>query len=156
PPEMAFDSVARFCQDCKSRKRTGASDMTIGQDALAGLSGDAVQALVDGRHGDPFSILGPHESLVARVVRVFTPGARKVEAVAGGDGSCLVALDFAPPAGLFAGPVDGSRSYRLRIHWPDAIQEVEDAYGFGLLLGELDLHLIRQGTHYELARCLGA
>jgi 1,4-alpha-glucan branching enzyme len=130
--------------------------MTIGQDALTGLNADAIQALVDGRHGDPFSILGPHESPIGRVVRVLAPGAQKVEAVAAEDGSFIAALEIAHPGGLFAGPVDRARFYRLRIHWPDAIQEVEDAYGFGLLLGELDLHLIRQGTHYELARCLGA
>jgi 1,4-alpha-glucan branching enzyme len=36
------------------------------------------------------------------------------------------------------------------------MQETEDPYGFGLLLGDLDLHLISEGTHYELGRCLGA
>ena len=46
--------------------------------------------------------------------------------------------------------------YRLRIDWPDAVQETEDPYSFGPLLGELDLHLLAEGTHLELGRCLGA
>ena len=36
------------------------------------------------------------------------------------------------------------------------MQETEDPYGFGLLLGELDLHLFAEGTHLQLGRCLGA
>jgi 1,4-alpha-glucan branching enzyme len=130
--------------------------MTIGQDALAGLSAEATQALVDGRHGDPFSILGPHEGPAGRVVRVLAPGAQRVEVVTLEDAAVIGPLELAHPGGLFAGPVDRARAYRLRIHWPADVQEVEDAYGFGLALGELDLHLIAQGTHYELARCLGA
>ena len=65
-------------------------------------------------------------------------------------------LELAHPGGLFAGPVVEGRPYRLRIMWPNAVQETEDPYSFGLLLGALDLHLITEGTHYELGRCLGA
>ena len=36
------------------------------------------------------------------------------------------------------------------------IQETEDPYSFGLLLGELDLYLLAEGSHLELGRCLGA
>ncbi|MDB5770260.1 MAG: glycogen branching protein [Burkholderia sp.] len=35
-------------------------------------------------------------------------------------------------------------------------QYTDDPYAFGLLLGELDLHLIAEGRHFELDRCLGA
>ena len=130
--------------------------MTLGQDCLFGIPSTAVQALVDGRHGDPFSILGPHQCGSMSVVRVLAPGAQKIEVVAREDSSWLGRLELAHPGGLFAGPVVGDRPYRLVIQWPEAVQETEDPYSFGLLLGELDLHLIAQGTHYELARCLGA
>ena len=43
--------------------------MTIGQDCLVGIGAEAVQALVDGRHGDPFSILGPHSRSSMSIVR---------------------------------------------------------------------------------------
>ncbi|HTZ68017.1 MAG TPA: 1,4-alpha-glucan branching enzyme, partial [Roseiarcus sp.] len=130
--------------------------MTIAQDYLAGVSAEAAQALVDGRNGDPFSILGPHGIGSTTVVRALAPGAQQIEVVAREDSSLIGRLDLAHPGGLFAGRVVGGRPYKLRIHWPNAIQETEDPYSFGLLLGELDLHLIAQGTHYELGRCLGA
>jgi 1,4-alpha-glucan branching enzyme len=44
----------------------------------------------------------------------------------------------------------------LRIFWPAAVQETEDPYSFGLLLGDIDLHLFNEGRHFELAHCLGA
>ena len=46
--------------------------------------------------------------------------------------------------------------YRLRIHWPGELQEIEDPYSFGVLLGDIDLHLFNEGRHFELAHCLGA
>jgi 1,4-alpha-glucan branching enzyme len=130
--------------------------MTIGQDCLIGISAEAVQALVDGRHGDPFAILGPHSVGSMSVVRALAPGAQRIEVVAREDSSPMGRLDLAHPGGLFAGPVVGGRPYQLRIQWQNAVQETEDPYSFGLLLGELDLHLIAEGTHYELGRCLGA
>jgi 1,4-alpha-glucan branching enzyme len=130
--------------------------VTIGQDCLLGIDAAAVQALVDGRHGDPFSILGPHNRDAMSIVRALAPGAQAIDVVAREDSSLLGRLELAHPGGLFAGAVVGGRPYRLRIKWPNAIQETEDPYSFGLLLGELDLHLITQGTHYELGRCLGA
>ena len=45
--------------------------MTLGQDCLFRIPSAAVQALVDGRHGDPFSILGPHQCGSMSVVRVL-------------------------------------------------------------------------------------
>jgi 1,4-alpha-glucan branching enzyme len=127
-----------------------------GRDATVGIDAEAVHALVEGRHGDPFTILGDHRVGEARVVRAFLPGAQGVDVVAREDGSRIGTLDMVHPGGLFAGPVRAAGPYRLRIRWPEAVQETEDPYSFGLLLGDLDLHLIGQGTHYELSRCLGA
>lgn len=49
--------------------------MTIAtSDLLSGIDAQAVQALIDGRHDNPFSILGPHrtdeETVVGRFFRV--------------------------------------------------------------------------------------
>jgi 1,4-alpha-glucan branching enzyme len=60
------------------------------------------------------------------------------------------------PAGLFAAVLPEWTSYDLSIRWPDATQVTEDPYSFGLLLGDLDLHLFAQGTHYSLAQSFGA
>ncbi|WP_181700495.1 1,4-alpha-glucan branching protein GlgB [Chthonobacter albigriseus] len=125
-------------------------------DPAFGLDHAAVQALVEGRHGDPFTLLGPHRLGDAASVRAFLPGARSVEVRARDGGDLLGTLRLAHPAGFWSGPVARIGPYRLVIDWPDARQETEDPYAFGLLLGDLDLHLIAQGTHYELGRCLGA
>ena len=52
--------------------------------------------------------------------------------------------------------VDSAEPYLLRIDWPGAVQETEDPYSFGPLLGDLDLHLFNEGRHFELAVALGA
>jgi 1,4-alpha-glucan branching enzyme len=123
---------------------------------MPALDPAAVAALVEGRHGDPFSILGPHRDGPDLEIRALFPGARHVEVVEPGSGDVLGRMQSAHPAGFFTGHIRGVRTYRFRVHWPSAVQEIEDPYAFGLLLGDLDLHLISQGTHYELAHCLGA
>ena len=130
-----------------------------------------LEALLAGRLGDPFSLLGAHLDGHGIVVRTFQPGARRVEVVdlkgvALGD-LCMMHND-AGATGLFAGPVPKlkpNEHYILRIYWTEgdgagsienAAQETEDPYAFGLLLGDLDLHLLAQGRHFEIGRCLGA
>jgi 1,4-alpha-glucan branching enzyme len=131
--------------------------MTPSHDVLlADIEPASVQALVEGRHGDPFGILGSHPVDGGSIVRVYMPGALAVEVLARETGRSLARLQLIHSGGLFAGWLDQQAAYRLRMHWPDAVQETEDPYSFGLLLGDLDLHLIAQGTHYELSRVLGA
>ncbi|WP_181705182.1 1,4-alpha-glucan branching protein GlgB [Chthonobacter rhizosphaerae] len=125
-------------------------------DPAAGLDPGAVDALVHGRHGDPFSILGPHRQGDATVVRAYFPGAQGVEVRARGGGDKLGDLALVHPSGLFAGPLSRGGPYVFRVRWRDAVQETEDPYSFGLLLGELDMHLFAEGNHYELGRVLGA
>jgi 1,4-alpha-glucan branching enzyme len=123
--------------------------------ALAGaLAPGAVEALLQARHGDPFAVLGPHRVDGRRVVRTLQPGAQAVEAI-DAQGRVLAAL---PPLadGLFAGIVPGEVGYRLRVHWPTAVQDVDDAYAFGTLLAEHDLDLLAQGQHPQVYRQLGA
>ncbi len=119
------------------------------------LDRQSSRALADGEHDNPFSVLGPHDVEEGRVIRAFLTGATKVE-VLRQDGSVLAPLEASAEAGLFENLVRERVPYRLRIAWPDAIQETEDSYAFDLLLGELDLHLFNEGRHFELARTLGA
>ena len=50
--------------------------MTPGHDVLlAGVDDASLQALIEGRHGDPFAILGPHLAGGGSIVRAFMPGA---------------------------------------------------------------------------------
>ena len=111
----------------------------------------AIDALVHGRHGDPFSILGRHGS----EVRCLLPGAESVAAVSP-DGDVLARLERRHEAGFFVGYLGEHVPYRLRIKWPGATQETEDPYSFGPLLGPLDLHLFAEGRHFELGLIFGA
>ncbi|MBB6178569.1 1,4-alpha-glucan branching protein GlgB [Pseudorhizobium flavum] len=123
---------------------------------LANLDHGALHALVEGRHGDPFSILGRHPVGDTHVVRALLPGATAVDVVDADSDTVIARMEQVFQGGLFAADIGSHGTYRFQIRWPDAVQETEDPYSFGLLLGELDLHLIAQGTHYDLARALGA
>ncbi len=116
------------------------------------MNNDAIEALVHARHGDPFSLLGPHDG----EVRSFQPGARGVAVLARDDGRELGRLEQRHPAGFFAGAVAQQVPYRLRVEWPGGTQDVEDPYSFGLLLGETDIYLFAEGRHLELGRVFGA
>jgi 1,4-alpha-glucan branching enzyme len=106
---------------------------------------------------DPFAWLGAHPAASGDViVRALLPRAERVDAVDAA-GQLLARLDPAGPEGLFAGRIATRQGYRLRIHWGGGVvQETEDPYSYGLLLGDIDLHLIAEGNHRQLGQCLGA
>src|SRR5579871_4691160 len=122
------------------------------------LSGPATltKALIRGELGDPFALLGPHDCGSRTVLRVFAPPAQEITAL-DRHGGVLASLEPMPAPGLFAGWLPRDAPYVLRIRWPNGdMQETEDPYSFGLLLGELDVYLLAEGNHLELGRCLGA
>ncbi|WP_427183346.1 1,4-alpha-glucan branching protein GlgB [Bordetella bronchialis] len=134
---------------------TSAPTSTTPADALDG----DIQALLSGRHADPFRILGPHGEDTRTVVRVLAPHARRVSLVR--DGAAGAAELPQVRDGFFMGeagdlPLGEPSAYRLRIDWGGAEQETEDPYAFGPLLGDLDLYLIGEGRHEALADCLGS
>ena len=113
-------------------------------------------ALATGLAADPFALLGPHAAGRDTVVRAYVPPAEGVEAIDAG-GSVLARLSVVQTPGLFCGRIPTGTAYRLRIRWPGGLmQEAEDPYSFGVLLGEIDLYLFAEGTHRDLGRCLGA
>jgi 1,4-alpha-glucan branching enzyme len=123
---------------------------------FSGLPSGVAEALDAGTLGDPFAVLGPHDTGMGREIRAFLPGALEVEALARKTGEPIGRLAPTTPQGLFVGRVSSTEPYRLRIVWPDAVQEAEDPYSFGPLLGDLDLHLFNEGRHFEVASHLGA
>jgi 1,4-alpha-glucan branching enzyme len=120
------------------------------------LDQDTANALAAGRHGDPFAVLGPHETPQGTVVRACLPGASNVEVVARADGRRLGELSPGATECVFEGLVKPFAPYRLRVAWSGAAEETEDPYAFGPLLSDFDLYLIGEGRHYELAGALGA
>ena len=123
---------------------------------LSDLPRPEADALAFGRHGDPFKVLGPRDTSSGRAIRAFLPGAQGVEALRRSDRKAIGTLEPAQPEGFFEGTVVDRAPYLLRIRWPGAVQETEDPYSFGPLLGEMDLHLFNEGRHFELAKVLGA
>ncbi len=115
----------------------------------------AIEAIVHGRHGDPFAILGPHGAGTEREVRAFLPGA-EVVTVMDHSGKVLGTLQRLDPAGFWAGGVPGDDGYRLHAEGAGGTWEQDDAYAFPPTLGPLDLYLLGEGRHRNLGHCLGA
>ncbi len=120
----------------------------------------AAAALVGGDHGDPFGYLGPHsdDASGSAVVRTFLPGVASVDLVSP-EGTLLAALHKTHPAGLFEARLPAAAmpaAYRFRTRTGDLVQEINDPYRFLPVLGDIDLHLFGEGTHYRNYEKLGA
>ena len=113
--------------------------------------------LVRGEHHDPHAILGAHPVAGGMRVVAFHPEASAVELRTGPGAAIRMdslgqGLWMATAPGLAAGA-----PYRLRFHFADGADwERDDPYRFLPTLGELDLHLIGEGTHERLWEVLGA
>ncbi|MEP7180637.1 MAG: 1,4-alpha-glucan branching protein GlgB [Betaproteobacteria bacterium] len=121
----------------------------------AALPPETIAALVDGRHGDPFAVLGLHEADGAMVIRALVPGADAVDAIAA-DGTLLAHLDRGHPAGFFAGTVARRDRYRLCATRGADTWTIDDAYAYGPVLGPVDDWLLGEGTDAALYDRLGA
>ncbi|MDR3031551.1 MAG: 1,4-alpha-glucan branching protein GlgB, partial [Kitasatospora sp.] len=114
-----------------------------------------VERLVSGAHHDPHALLGAHELTTGTAIRVLRPFAERV----------VVETELGPAElthqqdGLFTGLLTGQSfpRYTLRVTYPGGEQLVqEDGYRLAPTLGELDLHLIREGRHEQLWTVLGS
>ncbi len=115
----------------------------------------AAQAIVEGRHGDPFGCLGLQEVDGQRIVTAFVPGAESVVLLTGRKAETPMRPVPGMP-GLFAGRPGRAKSYRLRAANADATWQFEDPYRFGPVLGEIDEYLLGEGTHRRIWQALGA
>ena len=114
-----------------------------------------VQAIVEGRHRDPFAVLGMHDAADAVVVRALVPGAERVEVVTR-EGASLGTLRRRHAEGLFEGKVARRARYLLRAARGKDAWTVDDAYSYGPVLGPMDDWLMGEGTHAHLYDRLGA
>ncbi|MDK7748784.1 1,4-alpha-glucan branching protein GlgB [Brevibacterium sp. UMB10442] len=130
-----------------------ARDITSDSDGVTevGPAPAEIQAVVEGRHWDPFSVLGPSADQSTIVAHI--PGAERVWAVNDSESHELEPYTSAPT--VFHGPY--VPYYRLRIQWPGGhVEERHDPYRFSPVLGEIDEYLLSEGTHHQLWRALGA
>ena len=127
------------------------------------LPDDDFYPLIEARHGDPFKILGLRHEGDGWLARVWRPDAASVELLPIDRTAGIsekISLKKIHPDGLFESPlpgVEGSFGYELEMQSADGGTWREaDAYAFGPVLGELDVHLFNEGTHYEVYKKLGA
>jgi len=122
------------------------------------LNDAEVAAVAAGRHGDPFAVLGPHAAPGGVAIRAIAPGAETVEA-RDAAGEPIASLDKRHPDGVFEGLAPGGRiglAYRLHAVGAGGAWSFEDPFRFGPVLGQLDDHLLGEGSHRQLYARLGA
>ncbi len=121
------------------------------------LSHDAINAVVDGRHGNAFSVLGLHQADKEFVVRAFVPGAKTLT-VATLDGTRVGSIDLRNDAGFFEGPVKLKQGALLRMTASNdgGTWSFIDPYCFGPVLGDIDDYLAAEGSHLKLFEKMGA
>jgi 1,4-alpha-glucan branching enzyme len=118
---------------------------------------DALAALMDGTHADPFALLGVHDGPDGSFARAFVPGAQTLQAHTM-SGESLGTLTLVDERGLFEGLLDAAPlgPVGFLATAGDARWRVTDPYSFGPVLGPLDDFLINEGTHQRLFDKLGA
>ena len=116
-----------------------------------------IDAIVAGRHGDPFRLLGLHQHGKTWVVRAFVPGALSLEVLTA-EAKSLGMIERRHDAGFFEGKVAIKERQPLSYmaangggRWT-----VSDAYLIGPVLGPLDDYYIGEGNHLRLHDKLGA
>ena len=123
--------------------------------ATGTLSRGTIEALVEGRHRDPFAVLGVHEENGRLMLRAFVPGAATVAATTR-DGEPLASLQRRHAEGFFEGVIPRRTGYLLHAANAQDQWVVDDAYAYGPVLGPLDDWLLGEGTHARLYDRLGA
>ena len=124
---------------------------------MVALSASA-RAILEARNGDPFAYLGMHIVGGNLCVRVFLPWAQSLAVIDAATGEVAGELSRVHPDGLFSGML-GRRPpfrYRLRAEGAQGSVDVDDAYAFPPVLGDLDIYLLAEGTHHESYNVLGA
>ncbi|MCU1232928.1 MAG: 1,4-alpha-glucan branching enzyme [Candidatus Solibacter sp.] len=124
------------------------------------MTGEEIEAIVNGYHGDAFSILGPHSvrkknSKPRWEVRAFLPQADTAVVLAG---TVRCDMEKKHPQGFFCAAMDGDPvPYVIRARlWDGREIEIDDPYRFGPQISDSDLYLHTEGTLHEAWRSLGA
>jgi 1,4-alpha-glucan branching enzyme len=114
-----------------------------------------LQQLIQGRHRDPFGVLGRHLRDGRILIRAYLPHAETVTIAEGGH-----TMERLPGTGVFewAGEADQVPE-RYRLIWrDDAHREhiAHDPYCYPPQCPDFDLHLFGEGRHWHAYRLLGA
>ena len=119
----------------------------------------AVEAIVAATHGDPFSILGPHE--VAPGVwdiRAFIPWGETHDIVGYHDDGVLAPFETVHPAGFRVARIEakGRPGYRIKITQDNFAHIVFDPYALGSALADYDIAAITHSNDTVFYYIFGA
>ncbi|MBA3743417.1 1,4-alpha-glucan branching protein GlgB [Sporichthya sp.] len=122
------------------------------------VSLDVLRSLVAGEHHDPHSVLGAHPAGNTVTVRTLRPLAERVTALVGSGADAQRHELTHEHEGVFVGVLPGPHApdYRLEVVHEGNVTVLDDPYRYLPTLGEVDLHLIREGRHEQLWQVLGA
>ncbi|MFN8126739.1 MAG: 1,4-alpha-glucan branching protein GlgB [Candidatus Nanopelagicales bacterium] len=115
---------------------------------------DELELLVDGAHGDPHQILGPHAHDGGTTIRALRPLAKSVTVVMG-DQRYPMEHEYRGVWQVVL-PLADTPDYRFDVEYDAQTLPAEDPYRYLPTLGEVDLHLIGEGRHEQLWQVLGA
>ena len=118
-------------------------------------------ALAEGRHRDPFAVLGLHADTTGQLwCRAMLPSAASVAVIDAATGKRTADLSLCHPAGLWEAPIPRRKKrfdYRLQVQWAAGGEGTyADAYAYGALIPDADLHYFGEGTHLRPYTFLGA
>ena len=128
---------------------------------LKTLTRNAVSKLIHFEESHPFEILGPRilEEQDDFIINVYLPLAVKASLMMKGSRK-KIEMERVNKEGVFQAKLIGYKKIpRYKIIWKsvnDELIEAEDPYAFKPVLGEIDLHLLGEGTHYKSFEKLGS
>ncbi len=119
-----------------------------------------INAIIDGTHRDPFSVLGAHVTDEGLNIRAFLPNAESVSVVEICDFEHgLGEMTCRDPRGFFSLLLpqrDSISHYVFDVTWAATRQRLEDPYRFTSHLKEMDTWLLAEGNHQRPYEVLGA
>ncbi|MEL6689122.1 MAG: 1,4-alpha-glucan branching protein GlgB [Pseudomonadota bacterium] len=117
------------------------------------LTEEDVTQLLENRSGDPFSKLGVHKTKGKSWLVTMMPNAVSVSAEVGRKTVQLECIK----GPLFAAAIPNSKFKPIvTATFEGGERTAADPYSFGPVLGDMDIHLISEGTHRKLWEALGA
>ena len=130
-----------------------------GRPKISPLGQDAIDAIVNGNHADPFSVLGPHETGAGEwEIRAMIPHAQGVDVLAWEGDTVLASMERRHDAGFFVARLKAERQpgYRLRVQKAGMTTVRYDPYSYGPILSDQELTHIRDIGSDAHFRLLGA
>lgn len=124
------------------------------------LSKAEMEAVINGDHGNVFSVLGIHKDKGSKEVfiRAYQPHAVSIEVLRYDDSPVgfMTRLDDRGFFQINLGAVENF-PYRFRIENDMGHKYIkEDEYRFPPVLGDIDVYLLAEGNHLEMYKKLGA